>query len=691
MKTTRSAIIGAVALLFASAIQTLALEGLKVSVQYSNVVLSWPSVEGETYIVQYRPTLYTNTPWVTLTNSLPAEVGTNWTSFVHSNQVQYLAGGSSGSSSELFVATAAGGDGYDSMAMAAAEPTVPLAMPANGSGDAVPLSLYPPGFDLSGLIIFDPSTGEWLSGSGYIISPLPSDPEAISPRSAVRVADSAALLSGDGAEDPQPEGEGEGGGDPPSYGFYQVVRTGVHLFGITNGMTLSGVVKVPVEIGETGDKLGTLSVAVDGVVIPHAEILSAPFSDHRLIFDLNTGLLGNGTHWIQACAQFISGSMVDQEDDPFTSARGDAIQIEITNHISFPDWQNEFGEDACWFSFTSVYTNIDWRIDIYGTNGNYVGSLTNHSDDGVVDVQWNLVDGNGTTNYDPWFNSVTTVSAGGVTLASAQNPKKVSRPDHFPEQGQWCVARQNLGSGFQNYSSFYFYMDGMTDFGEAHGGVLPGIPPRQSGEAYIIRYGTNVAADLKKQDWDLLKVTVSNSVVRSFFYFGHGTGTKIGGQGTEFGGTNTVFGVGDSMSSEDVATFLHIFDPRHPQYHPYRYVFPDGCETANGNWIERFGIIKKENVPLSYYQKHKIRPSAYSGWSVKNFYAYRNPDRMAMNHAYYISDFAFYWWLTGDTLAEAHDDAYYGNPNPHGVADGMKVFGYANMRHDEYNRAADWP
>ncbi|HET7624596.1 MAG TPA: hypothetical protein VFM25_04965 [Verrucomicrobiae bacterium] len=36
---------------------TFAIEGLKVSVQCSNVVLSWPSVEGETYIVQYRPDL----------------------------------------------------------------------------------------------------------------------------------------------------------------------------------------------------------------------------------------------------------------------------------------------------------------------------------------------------------------------------------------------------------------------------------------------------------------------------------------------------------------------------------------------------------------------------------------------------------------------------------------------------------
>ncbi len=34
----------------------------------------------------------------------------------------------------------------------------------------------------------------------------------------------------------------------PGTGFYRVVRDGAHLFGITNGTTLSGIVKIPVEL-----------------------------------------------------------------------------------------------------------------------------------------------------------------------------------------------------------------------------------------------------------------------------------------------------------------------------------------------------------------------------------------------------------------------------------------------------------
>ena len=45
-----------------------------------------------------------------------------------------------------------------------------MVMPANGSGSAVPLAIYPLGSDLSGFLIFDPSTGQWMSGNGYTVN-----------------------------------------------------------------------------------------------------------------------------------------------------------------------------------------------------------------------------------------------------------------------------------------------------------------------------------------------------------------------------------------------------------------------------------------------------------------------------------------------------------------------------------------
>ena len=83
---TRLAVDGALALCLTT--QTFAIEGLKLQIRCPHVVLSWPSTNGATYIVQYRATLDTNSVWQTLTNFMPPATGTNMTYFVHTNRVK---------------------------------------------------------------------------------------------------------------------------------------------------------------------------------------------------------------------------------------------------------------------------------------------------------------------------------------------------------------------------------------------------------------------------------------------------------------------------------------------------------------------------------------------------------------------------------------------------------------------------
>jgi hypothetical protein len=233
MKTIRHTIVGAVALFFTSAIHTFAIEGLQISEQCSNLVLSWPSAEGETYIVQYRQTLNLSDTWQTLTSSLPAVSGTNVTSFVHSNIVQNPCNCGDGS-------FAAVGSSRNTLALAAAESVapVPMVIPANGSGGAVPLTLYPPSFDLSEFLILDPLTGESVSGLGYTASTL--------------------ALNSSQFDTPLPLGVGGVSDNPetaPGTGFYQVARLGVHIVGLTNftGGVVSNTIVMPFEVAnDTG-------------------------------------------------------------------------------------------------------------------------------------------------------------------------------------------------------------------------------------------------------------------------------------------------------------------------------------------------------------------------------------------------------------------------------------------------------
>lgn len=82
------AVIGAIALLFAPVFNAFAIEGIQLSVQSSNVLLSWPSATNETYIVQHMGTLQATDLWLTLTDGFPAALNSNLTVFVESNAVE---------------------------------------------------------------------------------------------------------------------------------------------------------------------------------------------------------------------------------------------------------------------------------------------------------------------------------------------------------------------------------------------------------------------------------------------------------------------------------------------------------------------------------------------------------------------------------------------------------------------------
>lgn len=156
MKTTRYAIIGAVALLFASAIHSYAVVGQALEVQGTNLVLSWPSAGGyQQYHVRFRQTLNSDDSWSCFTNAYPAN-STNRTTLTIYGVVP-PAGGGGGSFAAMSTSSSL-----------AAESVGPLAVPDDGSGGAVPVAIYPPGFDFSNFNIFDPISGESIVGADYV-------------------------------------------------------------------------------------------------------------------------------------------------------------------------------------------------------------------------------------------------------------------------------------------------------------------------------------------------------------------------------------------------------------------------------------------------------------------------------------------------------------------------------------------
>jgi len=250
--------------------------------------------------------------------------------------------------------------------------------------------------------------------------PVPWDPGAIRPTEIeslpVRtVAPSGVSFNSSAENEPQPESDGDSGGDPPSCGFYRVVRDGVHVVGLTN--LTSGPVSNSITLSfEAGNAIGTLqevNVLVDGVACRGADALvGPPFYPGTITVD--TAFLENGDHTFQVQAGWLNPDIGDLNNFMFHRV-SDPFTLTVSNVIYYPEWEDEVGElgFSAYFAKTTC-TNADWQIDIYDVRSNLVQTLTGHTDDGTIEAYWNLVDTNGVTrtnmDFDPEFSSIITVA-----------------------------------------------------------------------------------------------------------------------------------------------------------------------------------------------------------------------------------------------------------------------------------------
>jgi len=92
MKKTMHRIATLAVALLVGAQTALAVTGVQLTIQGSDVVLTWSSQPGQTFIVGYRPAFDPATPWTFLTNTLPAAAGSQ-TTFIHSGAFQGGGGG----------------------------------------------------------------------------------------------------------------------------------------------------------------------------------------------------------------------------------------------------------------------------------------------------------------------------------------------------------------------------------------------------------------------------------------------------------------------------------------------------------------------------------------------------------------------------------------------------------------------
>jgi hypothetical protein len=675
------------AVLLVSGFTSQAITNTAIAVSGTNVVLSWPSYGYESYLVQYRQTLNPDDSWSCLTNAYHAN-STNRTTLT-----LYGAVTGSGGNGGSFMARTTGESAYDSMAAG------PLAMPIDVSGGGAPVAIYPPGFDFSNFNIFDPLSGDTVSGVDYVRS---------APIQQTMAAQDILLPS----DDPQPLDGGSGNSSDPTTGFFRVFHIPSFRANFS-GYTFNGPTFIPVDYAAPDADLNYVedtTVLIGGQPTDHTQFMSydingVTYWGVAVYFDR----FPNGTNTIQLITT-VRQSDVISDQTPYMVFSNAPAAINIGNLITYTNWDDLVPSGGYTFKAQSSVPNVNWEIDIYDWNGNFVNYQTGYSSDGNISWTWDLTDYNGASrgnfDSDPAFFPYITITGNLPSMAqgSGAQPNAGNSSastwappfgNQYPSIGGWVFSYMDR-----------FYLDGTPNtFADScmHSGLnnLVGGPAAWSEPValYPLKFGLNYPQSDRDNSWTNFATYLYYSNNRNLYYFGHGNANSIGGDYniTDANGTPTGAWSPPGSKAEITARYIHDKITFNQDTGPrrYRFIYLDCCNGAATNSIMPWAFdVPKQQEPLSYYHSASNtshgRPSAFVGWdTIVGGPGWGTPSDFWNCRSYWMSS----WALTfqADLDAALYDGNDFSNWVPASqFASHIRIFGYSIMIFDDYNFGGDW-
>lgn len=636
-----------------------AVDGLKIQVhQETNVLLRWPSMPGQTYVIAHATNLTEPVSWTVLDPAYPAADNTNESTFMHYDQIPVPVGSGGQNLSVLGSGT---GPRKKTKIL-----NLPMVVRNGVNSTPVPLCLYPYGVDLTGCSIIWPDGSEevWTKelANDFFISNLAQ---------ADKATGGQLPLTGESSEI-----------SAVSCGFYRVLGV-IAVSGVTNGATLTDYFSL-VAKPEYGAK--SLRLLVDGKIFPGQDALLPPFTNQIIFEDVDSARASNGGPYnvqVEALYQIPS-----PHSEGLYHVLSQPIQVYFSNELSFPNWDDLTEDEVCNFDVVSAHPEVDWEIDVYNIfdyidwlDGNLpniipVHVMTGSTTNGIIQYDWNYLDDFGivrTNIYDdPYFVSFTYTTwltggqalsgpsaAGGGGGAAKANPLK-RQPAKWPRQGHWVVSWQDMFRHYydeDDYLKLAFYnLLVMANLPETD---VPAAPPfwqppigGTNAQTFPLRHFFNkFRTDLNPTNSDYYQSTINDeslfqnmlldSRTRNLFYYGHGTA--------------------DWLASGVYGKLLKQYG-----VHRYRFVWLDGCETGAGDWDKVFGINGPGVFNIEYYRERTKRPALFVGnkFSVPiGVPGIRTEGEMVFNgtiprsQSEFYNQFIYYWWLLGRPFNEAVTDA----------------------------------
>jgi hypothetical protein len=552
-----------------------------------------------------------------------------------------------------------------------------MATRADGTGAIVPLAIYPPGFDLSGFLIYDPAVSDWVSGANYVRPDLP----------AMALAGATPLRGPGGPDGPDPSG-------PSGSGFYRVFHIPDWAFNVTN-YTYDGPTFFPVDFADYMDLVDDVKLLVNGQVTDYAEFMPYDMGNGQTNWGMGIYFdrFASGSYTIQLVSSLRLSDIVG-DGEVYLSLSNKVRTITINNQITFTNWTDAIQSDTYTFGAQIANPNSDWWIDIYDANGDYVNTGSGHTSNGHISWTWDLTDylhhSRANFDSDPLFYSKTTFSTSGSgSTTTRSNPLTV---DGYPNTGEWITSFQDRWfSDATGYPS-----DSQDKFTSAMGDIQGG-PVLKGDAAYWmpLKFGTNVYSQADRDaSWALLKSWLGSPWIRNWYYFGHGGGKAIGADRHTYDTNGLVVASARQPGSKAFVTSQEVKKIIGPNR--YRFVFLDGCSTATGDWPATFGINGVESTLADYMNtnsnpKH-LRPAVFVGW---------NQDIGGKEFPWTISEFFLFrgycmgQWANDFThpgIADAIDQANLGANYLalYDLHNQLNIYGYTAMKIEDYNHKPDW-
>ena len=442
--------------------------------------------------------------------------------------------------------------------------------------------------------------------------------------------------------------------------------------------SLSGVVTIPLNIGANADTNSVIMLTVNGTAVD----TSVSQSNGVWFAIWDTTATSNGLYRL--------GFEMEPDDDAEDISAGTKF-VNVQNAVSFPDNLSVCG-GALYVHAQTVNANGTWTMTVYDDQGNLFTNLSGSVDaNGFCDypdttqegVIVSLLDDNGNQLPSAFYDvTVTTypVAAGNVRANDANSGGASSGFKRY-------YSEKNNGT-HRNWVITYMQIYGQPVNEGDSGDQLAKMMEGAAQLVYNSHYGNDNDAVInqqnttwglpytftldRSQDWTTLVNLLQFGDARNFVFFGHAAADLIG----QRHGSNLNVDLLQSI----LGNAANPLNTNMPSLHPYRFVFLDGCHTANGNLPTVFGIPKKIVSEDDWNNKYQLFPRAFLGW---NCYSAASVEGTTINgsHMVFFEGFWNAWCGDHNTLRDALNYAdrvpnfWTGQPEPCYLANKITLYG----------------